>query len=332
MLLLNMLAAVRKAASNIIYGIGSAVAVVALISFFVATTSSWAVSGCRQADALFARSFELSGAAVKSTLDQAVSLCPNHIQSLNNLALIEEQAGNYNQAEKIYYRMLAADPAALHGYAGLGDVHSAQARYHEAAEDYQLFLTYLQNEIKKGDPNQLAAHEPTYRKKLEQAMLKGRQAGVMNAKAITRGLTIPNKVRRLTRGIVLQGGYGQEVASAESAANAKVDLNILFKFNSDSIQPSSMDQINEIASSLLSAELADANILIEGHTDNVGSADYNSQLSLRRSIAIKDILISSGVPGNRLRVVGKGEAEPVMPNDTEQGRSLNRRVTLVNME
>jgi outer membrane protein OmpA-like peptidoglycan-associated protein len=68
---------------------------------------------------------------------------------------------------------------------------------------------------------------------------------------------------------------------------------------------------------------------IEGYTDSVGSESSNQALSDRRANAVMDALVGLGVPGNRLRSRGFGEARPVASNDTAEGRQMNRRVELV---
>jgi len=76
-------------------------------------------------------------------------------------------------------------------------------------------------------------------------------------------------------------------------------------------------------------EKTDNSILIEGHTDDVGSAEFNVQLSLRRAEAVRLALIQRGIAKERLKVSGYGRARPIAPNDTEVGRTLNRRVELI---
>ncbi len=68
---------------------------------------------------------------------------------------------------------------------------------------------------------------------------------------------------------------------------------------------------------------------IEGYTDSVGSSTANQALSDRRAQAVKDALVGLGVPGDKLRSRGFGEARPVASNDTAEGRQMNRRVELV---
>jgi len=65
---------------------------------------------------------------------------------------------------------------------------------------------------------------------------------------------------------------------------------------------------------------------ISGHTDSVGSDEYNQALSLRRAQAVKNWLVQRGIAGNRMKTVGKGEKEPIASNDTADGRMENRRI------
>jgi len=77
-------------------------------------------------------------------------------------------------------------------------------------------------------------------------------------------------------------------------------------------------------------ELSDAfAAVIIGHTDSTGPAAYNQGLSERRAKAVNDYLVSAGVPADLLRVIGKGEKEPLASNDTKEGQALNRRVEII---
>jgi len=67
-------------------------------------------------------------------------------------------------------------------------------------------------------------------------------------------------------------------------------------------------------------------IVITGHTDNVGPAQFNQELSLRRAEAVKAFAISRGVDGSKIQTVGRGETNPIADNKTAEGRARNRRV------
>jgi len=99
---------------------------------------------------------------------------------------------------------------------------------------------------------------------------------------------------------------------------------LLFAFDSDSIQAAAGTNLRELASSL--QKYPDSQLLIVGHTDNVGDDSYNQALSQRRSNSAATYLATQGVARTRLAATGKGESEPVATNDTDAGRQKNRRV------
>jgi OOP family OmpA-OmpF porin len=69
-------------------------------------------------------------------------------------------------------------------------------------------------------------------------------------------------------------------------------------------------------------------ILVEGHTDSIGPRDYNQKLSEKRAQAVKNFLVTEGLPANKIRAEGQGELQPVATNTTKEGRAQNRRVTI----
>ena len=101
---------------------------------------------------------------------------------------------------------------------------------------------------------------------------------------------------------------------------------ILFPFNSTEILPDGRTNLQSLANSL--EKYPNSDILIVGHTDSVGTDAYNLDLSQRRAQAASAYLQSLGVPAARLHAVGKGESEPIQPNDTDAGRAQNRRVEI----
>ena len=101
---------------------------------------------------------------------------------------------------------------------------------------------------------------------------------------------------------------------------------ITFDPGSADIDPSSFEELDRIVETL---EDHDAVVRIDGHTDSEGPARFNRRLSLKRAGAIRDYLVSKGIPEDRLRVQGWGESRPVAGNDTSEGRRANRRVEFV---
>ncbi len=119
----------------------------------------------------------------------------------------------------------------------------------------------------------------------------------------------------------------EEMAN-EIALQGKVTLyGILFDYDKATIRPDSEPTLAEIAKLL--KEKPDLKVLVVGHTDAMGSFDYNLQLSQRRAESVVENLISRGISRERLFPVGVSFACPVATNATEDGRAKNRRVELV---
>lgn len=100
---------------------------------------------------------------------------------------------------------------------------------------------------------------------------------------------------------------------------------LLFKFNSYSIIPDSIDALEGIYEILKG--YPEAKVIVTGHTDSVGSAEFNMALSEMRAQTVVNYLIKRGLDPNQFTAIGKGETEPVASNNTEDGRKANRRVT-----
>jgi uncharacterized protein YjbI with pentapeptide repeats len=114
--------------------------------------------------------------------------------------------------------------------------------------------------------------------------------------------------------------------------NASINLAIQFAFDSSEVKPSSVAQLYELAKALQSNTLQNTQILIEGHTDDQGSDDYNQILSENRATSVFQILTNDfGITPSRLKPIGFGESRPVANNTHESGRAQNRRVTIVNL-
>lgn len=109
---------------------------------------------------------------------------------------------------------------------------------------------------------------------------------------------------------------------------------VLFEFDRADLTDAANQKIAAVAEIVV--RLAPERILsVEGHTDSVGTAEYNLDLSLRRALAVAEALEAGGVGPDRLRTVGHGERQPVAGNQTPEGRddpagrAQNRRVEVV---
>jgi outer membrane protein OmpA-like peptidoglycan-associated protein len=115
-----------------------------------------------------------------------------------------------------------------------------------------------------------------------------------------------------------------EVSRVGEGIAVTFDSGILFPFDSAALTSAARANLRTLADSL-QAE-ARTEVMIVGHTDAAGSDDYNQRLSEQRGHSAEDYLSSLGVASSRLVSDGKGEAEPIASNDTEDGRRQNRRV------
>ncbi len=113
-------------------------------------------------------------------------------------------------------------------------------------------------------------------------------------------------------------------APSASDGDIRVDDTILFETNSAVIAPEFEPLLNQ-AIALMSIR-PDVEMRVVGHTDAVGRARDNQVLSEERAGAVVEYLVGRGIDRGRLEAVGRGERQPVGPNDTEAGRELNRRI------
>jgi len=105
-----------------------------------------------------------------------------------------------------------------------------------------------------------------------------------------------------------------------------LDSEVSFDFNSTVIRPSFQDSLDKLAQVILKYDRTVVHVV--GHTDNIGSMEYNQRLSERRAEAVASYLALRGVPWNRMQTEGRAFREPRAENATEAGRQLNRRVEL----
>jgi outer membrane protein OmpA-like peptidoglycan-associated protein len=118
--------------------------------------------------------------------------------------------------------------------------------------------------------------------------------------------------------------------SVEYREAGSIDLEILFEYDSDRINPASVRQLIELGEALNDPELDKGNFMIAGHTDAAGSNAYNSDLSLRRAQAVSRFLTEfAGVDVGRLTMEGFGEEYLKYPDAPESGQ--NRRVEIINL-
>lgn len=102
---------------------------------------------------------------------------------------------------------------------------------------------------------------------------------------------------------------------------------VLFASGSAALRPDLQGEVRSIAANLVS--YPSSNIEVVGHTDDVGAAAMNMDLSQRRAYSVANVLVGAGVPPSRVSTYGRGEDQPIASNQTAGGRAQNRRVEII---
>ena len=107
-----------------------------------------------------------------------------------------------------------------------------------------------------------------------------------------------------------------------------VNINdVLFDFNKYTLKPGAREKLAKVAGIVLA--YPGLKIQLEGHTDSIGSDEYNQKLSEQRADTVRTYLVGQGVPSDMTTAIGLGKSGPVASNDTAAGRQQNRRVDMV---
>ena len=126
----------------------------------------------------------------------------------------------------------------------------------------------------------------------------------------------------------LKQQFNSILETRESARGLIVNISdVLFDFDKFTLKAGAREKLAKVSGILLA--YPGLKIQLEGHTDSIGSDDYNMTLSQNRANAVQEYLVQQGVPSGILSSVGLGKASPVASNDTDSGRQQNRRVEMV---
>jgi outer membrane protein OmpA-like peptidoglycan-associated protein len=107
-----------------------------------------------------------------------------------------------------------------------------------------------------------------------------------------------------------------------------VTTGLLFPKGSADVSPDARAKLGEVASAIKKDPQPNA-VIVQGYTDDTGSAETNAELSERRALAVADLLESDGIPKDRVTTQGLGPQYPVSHASTPEGRAMNRRVEIV---
>jgi outer membrane protein OmpA-like peptidoglycan-associated protein len=118
------------------------------------------------------------------------------------------------------------------------------------------------------------------------------------------------------------------LATRDSARGLVANMSdVLFKSGSFELLPGARERLAKISGIVLAYPTL--HLQVEGHTDSVGSDEYNQELSEYRAQAVRDYLVQQGIPAGQIAARGLGKTQPIASNDTPEGRQQNRRVELV---
>jgi outer membrane protein OmpA-like peptidoglycan-associated protein len=119
---------------------------------------------------------------------------------------------------------------------------------------------------------------------------------------------------------------GAKVERIGEGIKITFDSGILFDVNKSNLKDPAKVNLEKLATILNKYD--DTNILVEGHTDSTGPADYNMDLSLRRAQSVANHMTNLQVMPTRFNIMGYGKDQPIASNETAESRSLNRRVDI----
>jgi outer membrane protein OmpA-like peptidoglycan-associated protein len=161
------------------------------------------------------------------------------------------------------------------------------------------------------------------------AAVSDADGGTILAGAVLGGVTggaIGAQLDRQAAELRAQLGNNIDVRNTGQELILTLPQDLLFATDSTVVRPDLQADLRVISRNLVAYPASD--VIVVGHTDNVGSAAYNQGLSERRAASVAAILRSEGVAANRIQTIGRGLTQPIASNDTAAGRQQNRRVEI----
>jgi outer membrane protein OmpA-like peptidoglycan-associated protein/Mg-chelatase subunit ChlD len=129
---------------------------------------------------------------------------------------------------------------------------------------------------------------------------------------------------------IVESEYDKSVLVDYADVGTMTFLDIEFEYNKATIDSASIPKLMDIVNQL--KRNRSVNIQIAGHTDGIGTDEYNQKLSLERANSVKSFLVKNGIDKNRINTFGYGKSKPLVPNDTDENRRKNRRTEFIVIE
>lgn len=183
-------------------------------------------------------------------------------------------------------------------------------------------------------PTAWAQSTPSAEQMVEQLKAPPRTRGLRNltVEAANPATSVTNAATSTPNADASPAAVGAPAPAPVAQPEAKPTLSLLIQFdlNSARVKPESQQALANLAQALQSAALQGSKFAVEGHTDATGRSDHNLRLSQQRADAVRDILVTQGVTGQRLQTAGKGSSE--LANPAAPSAAENRRVRIVNLD
>jgi len=279
---------------------------------------------------------------------ELATLAPVEIRAAEAAVALAEQQPPRGDAALSAHRVYLAQQKVELAWARAGIRHAEVQRrvLGEARETARLQARTLEADQARGETQQARTEAERARGETEQARIAAEQARGETEQArieAERARADASRSRSAS-----DAAQAQQSASAATAARQEAELqrqidalqaqvterglvltlgDVLFETNSAELQSGSNTNLDRLVSFL--QQYPERRVLIEGHTDNVGNADFNRHLSHRRADAVRSYLIQHGLPTERMSVSGVGMDRPVATNSTAAGRQQNRRVEII---
>ena len=200
-------------------------------------------------------------------------------------------------------------------------IEAQAAAAQEAADDALGKLQDAQNQLAEAEQQrqQAEAQAQQYQSQAQQAQFEAQQAEREKQQVIQQQEQLRARLREQ---------LNQVLQTRDTARGLIVSMpDVLFAFGKYTLKPEARERLAKISGIILA--YPDLKLQIEGHTDSIGSDEYNQELSEKRADTVKAYLISNGVSPDSVSAQGFGKADPVADNSTASGRKLNRRVDMV---